>query len=137
MARRPNGNNTNETNDAFVVEQDVGNVGYTAHQVKPTIAKGKSHAMENSSDIAPNMLPSDYRPSESEEFMNPMQLLYFRRKLEAWKAELLDDASETITGLSQENLHLCHSSNYFFYFLFLAVPINQVLHFSRRQPQYE
>ena len=61
--------------------------------------------MENSSDIAPNMLPSDYRPNESEEFMNPMQLLYFRRKLEAWKAELLDDASETITGLSQENLH--------------------------------
>ena len=37
--------------------------------------------------------------------MNPMQLLYFRHKLEAWKAELLDDASETITGLSQENLH--------------------------------
>ena len=34
-----------------------------------------------------------------------MQLLYFRKKLEAWKAELLDDASETITGLSQENLH--------------------------------
>ena len=37
--------------------------------------------------------------------MNPMQLLYFRNKLEGWKAELLDDASETITGLSQENLH--------------------------------
>ena len=37
--------------------------------------------------------------------MNPMQLLYFRKKLEAWKTELLDDASDTITGLSQENLH--------------------------------
>ena len=61
--------------------------------------------MENSSNIALTMLPADYRPSESEEFMNPMQLLYFRKKLEAWKAELLDDASETITGLSQENLH--------------------------------
>ena len=55
--------------------------------------------------IAQNMLPEDYRPSEDEEFMNPMQLLYFQRKLEAWKAELLDDASGTITGLSQENLH--------------------------------
>ena len=61
--------------------------------------------MEKSSDIVPTMLPADYRPRESEEFMNPMQLLYFRKKLEAWKAELLDDASETITGLSQENLH--------------------------------
>ena len=55
--------------------------------------------------IVPTMLPADYIPSEAEEFMNPMQLLYFRRKLEAWKAELLDDASDTITGLSQENLH--------------------------------
>jgi DnaK suppressor protein len=58
-----------------------------------------------SADIGATMLPDDYRPSESEEFMNPMQLLYFQQKLEAWKAELLDDASETITGLSQENLH--------------------------------
>ena len=32
-------------------------------------------------------------------------VMYFRQKLEAWKAELLDDASDTITGLSQENLH--------------------------------
>jgi len=31
--------------------------------------------------------------------------LYFRKKLEAWRAELLDDATDTITGLSQENLH--------------------------------
>ena len=51
------------------------------------------------------MLPEDYRPSDDEEFMNPMQLLYFRKKLEAWRAELLDDATDTITGLSQENLH--------------------------------
>ena len=74
-------------------------------QAKPEIAKSKSRTMKKTSDIAPNMLPADYRPSDSEEFMSPMQLLYFRKKLEAWKAELLDDASETITGLSQENLH--------------------------------
>jgi DnaK suppressor protein len=55
--------------------------------------------------IAQNMLPDDYRPSEDEDFMNPLQLLYFQKKLESWKAELLDDASGTITGLSQENLH--------------------------------
>ena len=54
---------------------------------------------------SPIMVPEGYRPSEDEEFMNPMQLLYFQCKLEAWKAELLDDASGTITGLSQENLH--------------------------------
>jgi DnaK suppressor protein len=69
-------------------------------------ANGKS-----AKSAAPNgvydeiMLPEDYRPSDDEEFMNPMQLLYFRKKLEAWRAELLDDATDTITGLSQENLH--------------------------------
>lgn len=52
-----------------------------------------------------NLLPEDYRPTDDEEFMNPMQMLYFQKKLEAWKMEILDEASDTITGLSQENLH--------------------------------
>ncbi len=56
-------------------------------------------------DCVPLVLPSDYKPNDSEEFMSPLQLLYFRKKLEAWKSELLDDASDTITGLSRENLH--------------------------------
>ena len=73
---------------------------------KPANANASSGVSSSAgSDIDATMLPADYRPSESEEFMNPMQLLYFRQKLEAWKAELLDDASDTITGLSQENLH--------------------------------
>jgi DnaK suppressor protein len=53
----------------------------------------------------PILLPEGYRPSEDEEFMNPMQLAYFRQKLENWRTELLAEASETITDLSQENLH--------------------------------
>ena len=94
-----------KTNDAIVVEQDIGSEADVVQLAKPKTGKGKSQVMENSSNIAATLLPADYRPCESEEFMNPMQLLYFRKKLEAWKAELLDDASETITGLSQENLH--------------------------------
>ncbi len=47
-------------------------------------------------------LPDDYRPAEGEPFMNDRQLEYFRRKLEAWKAELLDDSKHTIEGL-QDN----------------------------------
>ena len=57
------------------------------------------------SSIDQSMLPKGYRPIDTEEFMNPLQLLYFQQKLEAWKEELLNDASGTITGLSQENLH--------------------------------
>ena len=49
-------------------------------------------------------LPNDYKPSENEEFMNPMQLAYFRKKLLDWKNELVSGASDTILGLSEETL---------------------------------
>ena len=84
-----------KTSDALISEHDSDSDEAVANPAKSNIAKGKNQAMESKSDIAPTMLPADYRPSESEEFMNPMQLLYFRKKLEAWKAELLDDASDT------------------------------------------
>ncbi|QUS35368.1 RNA polymerase-binding protein DksA [Falsirhodobacter algicola] len=44
-------------------------------------------------------LTDDYRPAESEPFMNDRQLEYFRRKLLNWKAELLEQSAETIEGL--------------------------------------
>ena len=49
-------------------------------------------------------IPDGYKPSEKEEFMNPMQLAYFRKKLLDWKNELLNGASDTILGLSEETL---------------------------------
>ncbi|NRP25244.1 RNA polymerase-binding transcription factor DksA [Aliiroseovarius sp. xm-m-379] len=47
-------------------------------------------------------LPDDYQPAEDEPFMNERQQEYFRRKLETWKAELLDESRHTIEGL-QDN----------------------------------
>ena len=44
-------------------------------------------------------LPEDYRPAEDEPFMNERQLEYFRRKLLAWKAEILEENRETIEAL--------------------------------------
>ncbi len=44
-------------------------------------------------------LPPDYRPSDAEEFMNPQQLEYFRRKLLGWRADLLKEADETLASL--------------------------------------
>ena len=44
-------------------------------------------------------LPEDYRPAEDEPFMNERQLEYFRRKLLAWKADLLGDSKQTIGAL--------------------------------------
>ena len=44
-------------------------------------------------------LPDDYRPAESEPFMNERQVEYFRRKLNNWKNELLAGSKDTIEGL--------------------------------------
>ena len=44
----------------------------------------------------------EYRPSEDETFMNQRQLEYFRRKLLAWKDEILRDSRETVVHLQSE-----------------------------------
>jgi len=49
-------------------------------------------------------LPPDYRPSDEEEFMNPKQLEYFRQKLLRWKADLVKEAGETLSNLTEQNL---------------------------------
>jgi DnaK suppressor protein len=48
-------------------------------------------------------LPEGYKPSEKEEYMSALQLEYFRKKLLAWKEELLDESRETLDHLKQEN----------------------------------
>ncbi|MBV2360647.1 RNA polymerase-binding protein DksA [Thalassococcus sp. CAU 1522] len=48
-----------------------------------------------------SFLPEDYQPAEDEPFMNERQVEYFRRKLLAWKAEILEDNRETIEGLQE------------------------------------
>jgi DnaK suppressor protein len=49
-------------------------------------------------------LPPDYRPSEDEAFMNPVQLEYFRQKLLRWRDELLSESSGTLQHLKEESL---------------------------------
>ena len=48
------------------------------------------------------IVPDTYRPADDEPFMNDTQLAYFRRKLLAWKSELMSDSKETIETL-QDN----------------------------------
>ena len=49
-------------------------------------------------------LSPDYTPSEDEEFMNPQQLEYFRQMLLNWRAELVQEAGETLSDLNEGNL---------------------------------
>ena len=47
-------------------------------------------------------LPKGYKPSLSEEYMNPKQIEYFRQKLTHWRDELVEESRETISNLQTE-----------------------------------
>ena len=47
-------------------------------------------------------LPKGYTPSKDEEYMNPVQIEYFRQKLTVWRDELVEESRETISNLQQE-----------------------------------
>ena len=49
------------------------------------------------------MLTEDYKPSDSEPFMNERQVEYFRRKLLNWKEDIIKESKETISHLQEEN----------------------------------
>jgi DnaK suppressor protein len=49
-------------------------------------------------------LPPGYHPSDDEEFMNPLQVEYFRQKLLHWRAQLLAESSDTLQHLKEESL---------------------------------
>lgn len=51
-------------------------------------------------------LPESYTPAEGEPFMNDRQVKYFRRKLIAWKNDLLTETRETIEGLQDSTRNI-------------------------------
>ena len=55
---------------------------------------------------AESFLPEDYSPVESEPFMNERQLEYFRRKLLDWKADILENSSDTVAGMKDQTRNI-------------------------------
>lgn len=51
------------------------------------------------------ILPPDYVPSPDEEYMNDLQVEYFRQKLLAWKKSLLNQSQDTLEDLRQGGLN--------------------------------
>ena len=51
------------------------------------------------------ILPPDYVPSADEEYMNELQIEYFRRKLVEWKKYLLNQSQDTLEDLRQGGLN--------------------------------
>lgn len=55
---------------------------------------------------AESFLPDDYSPVESEPFMNERQIEYFRRKLLNWKADILENSSDTVAGMKDQTRNI-------------------------------
>lgn len=51
------------------------------------------------------VLPPDYKPSADEEYMNNMQIEYFRQKLLNWKKSLVTQSEDTLEDLRQGGLN--------------------------------
>ena len=51
------------------------------------------------------ILPPDYKPSADEDYMNDMQVEYFRQKLLDWKKSLLAQSQDTLEELRQGGLN--------------------------------
>ena len=87
------------------------------HKIKAPAKSSKaplSHPTARVTEVAPKpvrremvhksstiTLPPDYRPSAKEPFMNTRQLEYFRRKLLAWRLELLKESEEALETLQE------------------------------------
>lgn len=48
------------------------------------------------------IIPNRYKPSDDEEYMNPLQLEYFRQRLLQWRADLVEESKQTIENLKEE-----------------------------------
>lgn len=67
-------------------------------------SKSDPNASDVKQSVSSVLLPPDYRPSDDEEFMNPLQQEYFRQKLLRWRSELLVESNETLASMQSESL---------------------------------
>mgnify|MGYP001962220598 CR=1 FL=1 len=49
-------------------------------------------------------VPKNYKPTKSEDFMNPVMRKYFQQKLLDWKSEILEDTGTTLEKLKAETV---------------------------------
>lgn len=84
----------------------VGTPARTLAAAKPAASKkseGTNKKMAARVKIADIVLPSGYKPSEGEPFMNDMHRAYFRKRLLDWKDEILRQTRETLAILHEDS----------------------------------
>jgi len=69
--------------------------GLKATGLKPNGLKANGHGGLNKN--------KNYRPSDKEPFMNEQQRDYFRKRLMAWREDILKEAKDTLQHLQDEN----------------------------------
>lgn len=57
-------------------------------------------------------IDDNYVPSDDEPYMNPKQLEYFKRKLLAWRGDILQGSGATLQHLQQEDNRMPDSSDW-------------------------
>ena len=75
----------------------------TAKPAKKPVARKKPVVAKTNGKKKPSTrLASNYRPTEDEEFMNARQREYFRRRLLAWRKEIIEESSQTLVSLQEQ-----------------------------------
>lgn len=62
------------------------------------------HDLNGSRKFDEIVLDESYRPSDDEEFMNPMQQAYFLKKLKDWKESIVEESRATMAQLQVDSL---------------------------------
>ena len=62
------------------------------------------HDLNGSEKYEEIVLDEAYRPSDDEEFMNPMQQAYFLGKLKDWKESIIEESRATMAQLQVDSL---------------------------------
>lgn len=88
-------------NDSSLLSNDFNSQYLVSNDSNENISYSKDSAMlgdDNNVDL-------DYIPSESEEYMNPRQLGYFRNRLIHWKNELIEESEKIRKHLATNNFN--------------------------------
>lgn len=78
----------------------------TATKEKARTASKSATQKAKDAALPPEDWDPAYRPSEDEPFMNERHKEYFRRKLIAWKNEILEESKATLANLQEEQIAL-------------------------------
>jgi len=77
-------------------------VGGNKPPATPAKSKYKRISYKTDPESGRPIVPKGYRPGTDEEYMNPLQLEYFRQRLLQWRADLVEESKQTIENLKDE-----------------------------------